>query len=366
MRILHTECSMEWGGQEYRTVLESNYLNSAGHTSWIVCPPHSMLLKRGKELGATVVPMDLTQPWRLDIAYQLHRFCRKNRVDLINSHGSRDSTLACLSYLRGIPLVRSRQITNPINKIFSYKYGCSRIIATAQVIRDELVRKGVGRDKISIVGEGVDLEEFRPDLSSDYLRNEFNILPTDKVVINIGMIREDKGQRYYIEAARQLLHDGCSIKFFLIGEGLSNSNLERELKALVAHHGMESSFIMTGYRSDVAAFIHLSDLVVVASTGTEAQSRIVPQSFATGRTVVATNVGGLTDLVKDRVNGLVIPPENADAIADSIKLLLDSEALKQELEESAYAFALKHLSFDVMMDKTVSIYRELLSRTNPR
>ncbi|MFQ5330189.1 MAG: glycosyltransferase family 4 protein [Thermodesulfobacteriota bacterium] len=351
---------MEWGGQEYRTVLESNYLNSAGHTSWVACPPRSMLIKRGRELGAKVVPMNLTRPWRLDVAFELYRFCRQNGVDLINSHGSRDSTLAALSFLLGIPLVRSRQITNPIRKIGSYKYGCSHTIATAKVIRDELVRKGVAGEKISIVGEGVDLAEFSPNRSSDYLREEFDIAPTDRVVINIGMIREDKGQRHYLEGARRLLDEGRDIKFFLIGEGLRDSSLERELKALVARYGLEQRFIMTGYRDDVAAFIHLSDLVVVASTGTEAQSRIVPQSFATGRTVASTDVGGLTDLVKDGVNGLVIPPGNPDAIADSLKLLLDDEALRERLEKNAYAFALKELSFDVMMKKTMDLYRKLV------
>jgi len=353
---------MEWGGQEYRTVLESNYLNSRGHTSWIACPPRSMMLKRGRELGAKVVPMKLTRPWRLDVAYELYRFCKKNGVDLINSHGSRDSTLAALSYLMGISLVRSRQITNQIRKILSYKYGCSHVIATAKVIRDELVRKGVAERKISIVGEGVDLEEFSPNLSSDYLRKEFNVEPNERVVINIGMIREDKGQRHYLEGARRLLDEGRHIKFFLIGEGLRDSSLERELRSLVARHGLEKSFIMTGYRDDVAAFIHLSDLVVVASTGTEAQSRIVPQAFATGRTVVSTDVGGLTDLVKDRVNGLVIPPGNPDAITRSVKLLLDDEVLRGKLAKNAYAFALKELSIGVMMDKTVAIYRKLVSR----
>lgn len=93
---------------------------------------------------------------------------------------------------------------------------------------------------------------------------------------------------------------------------------------------------MTGYRNDVAAFIHLSDAVVVASIGTEAQSRIVPQSFASARTVVTTNVGGLTELVINEMNGLVVPPEDSAAMSTALLRLLEDKNLKHNLETAAY------------------------------
>ncbi len=360
MNILHTECSMNWGGQEFRTALEVNYLNNSQHKSWLLCHPNSQLYKKGKSLGTNVVAMDLTCLWRVDIAIKIWIFCLKNNIDIINTHGSKDSTLCLVSYFFGIPIVRSRQITNPIKKTFAYKYGCKHIMAAAHVIKNSLVKAGVNENKITVVGEGVDLDEFNPDVASAYLKSEFAIADEDEVVVNIGMIREDKGQIYFLEAARIILEQKKTIKFFTIGEGVGNRKLEKKLQMLIKQYGLERNFFITGYREDIAAFTHLADLLVVASIGTEAQSRIVPQAFATRKTVVVTDVGGLTELVKDEQNGLVIPPENALAMADAILKILEDLTLKQKFENNAYELAKRCLSFDSMMNDTLELYESLL------
>jgi len=360
MNILHTECSMNWGGQEFRTALEVNYLNNNQHKSWLLCHPNSQLYKKGKALGANVVAMDLTRIWRIDIAIRIWLFCLKNNIDIINTHGSKDSTLCLVSYFFGIPIVRSRQITNPIKKIVAYKYGCRHIMAAAYVIKNSLVKAGVNESKITVIGEGVDLDEFNPNVDSAYLKTEFNIVDSDNVVVNVGMIREDKGQIYFLEAARIILEQKKTIKFFTIGEGVGNRKLEKQLQMLIKQYGLERNFFITGYREDIAAFTHLADLLVVASIGTEAQSRVVPQAFSTRKTVVVTDVGGLTELVKDEQNGLVIPPENAEAMAAAILRILDDSTLKQKLENDAFELAQRCLSFDTMMDDTLELYERCL------
>ena len=356
MNILHTECSMAWGGQEFRTALEVIYLNQNGHKSWLLCHPDSQLFKKGKALGANVAAMDLTRSWRVDVAIKILFFCLKNRVDVINTPGSKDSTLCLISCFFGIPLVRSRQITNPIKNVLAYKYGCTHIMAAAHVIKNSLVSAGINKDKITVIGEGVDINEFNRAVDSAYLRTEFALADSDDVVINIGMIREDKGQVYFLEAARIILAQKKAIKFFIIGEGTDNKMVEKQLHALITQYGLEKNIFITGYREDIAAFTHLADLVVVASTGTEAQSRVVPQAFATHKTVVSTDIGGLTELVKDGYNGLVIPPKNAAAMATAILRILDDPKLKQKLENNAFEAAKQNLSFDTMMNKTLKLY----------
>lgn len=360
MNILHTECSMNWGGQEFRTVLEVNFLNKNQHKSWLLCHPKSQLYIKGKALGANIVAMDLTSSWRIDIAIRIWLFCLKNNIDIINTHGSKDSTLCLISHVFGIPIVRSRQITNPIKKIFAYKYGCKHIMAAAHTIKNSLVASGINKNKITVMGEGVDLNEFNPDVDSAYLKSEFSIADSDNVIVNVGMIREDKGQIYFLEAARIILEQKKTIKFFIIGEGVGNNKLEKQLQMLIKQYGLERNVFLTGYREDIAAFMHLADLVVVASIGTEAQSRVVPQAFSTRKTAVVTNVGGLTELVKNEQNGLVISPGNAEAMAAAILRILDDPSLKQKLENNAFELAKRCLSFDTMMDDTLELYESLL------
>ena len=363
MNVLHTECSMNWGGQEYRTLREHNYLNSKGHKSWIMCHPDSGFFKKAKKLGCgNIVAMDLSNSWKLNVAIKILRFCKQQKIDIINSNGGRDSLLCLLSFISGIPLIRSRHITSSVKKRMSYQYGCSHVIASSNAIKKILVTVGVDGSRVTVIGESVDLTKFNPNNNSDYLKKEFNIKNHDKIIVNIGMIRSDKGQKYYIEAAREVLKRNKDVRFFLIGEGTGNKKLEFELRDMISTYGMSKSFFMTGYRDDVAAFIHLSDFTVVASSGVESQSQIVPQTFATRRTVVSTNVGGLTELVQDEVNGLVVPPRDAKAMSSAIIRLIEDDILRNKLQENAYMMAVNNLSFEHLMDKTINLYYRFIPK----
>lgn len=357
-RIEHAQ-----GGQEFRTLLEHNYLNKHGNESWLACHSDSQLYKKALATSSkNILAINLANAWRLDIACRILFICHLKRINIINSHSAKDSLLCLFAYLLGTPLIRSRQITNAIRKKFSYSHCCTHILAAAEVIKTMLVSTGVKQQKITVIVEGVDLREFHPNVNAEYLRKEFNIQLEDKVIINIGMIRADKGQKYFLDAAIKILELRSEVKFFLIGETTEQSKpFERELAEMINSHNIADHFIMTGYRNDIAEFINLSDFVVIASIGTEAQSRIVPQSFASSRTVVTTNTGGLTELVLDGINGLVVAPEDAEAMSKAMLKLLDDRGLKQKLENSAYEMAVAQLSFEKMMIKTTALYSQIIS-----
>ncbi|MGR3985172.1 MAG: glycosyltransferase family 4 protein [Gammaproteobacteria bacterium] len=362
MNILHTECSMNWGGQEYRTVLEHNHLNNNNHTSYLACDANSAMHRKAKELGAVnLVAVDFRKTWRLDVAMKVRRFCRAHRIDIINSHGGRDSSLCLFAFWSGVALVRSRHITGAARKKISYQYFCSHVIAAAAAIKNALVNLGVDEKKISVIGEGVDLEEYKPADTprGGGLAAEFDVQPNDIVVVNIGMIRSDKGQRFFLDAAKRALQTRGDMRFFLVGAGTGARELEMELRDEVRRRRLESRFTMTGYRDDIAAWVRLADFIVIASTGIEAQSRVAPQAFAGKKTVIATNVGGLPELVRDNITGLIVPPADTAALSAAILRLAGDKALRMRLANNAYRLAQERLSFQSMMDKTLSLYARL-------
>jgi glycosyltransferase involved in cell wall biosynthesis len=366
MNVLHTECGLNWGGQEYRTLLEHLYLNANGHQSWLMCRPKSKLYRNAMAMGApNVVAANLKHTWRIDIALFIYAFCRHHGIDVINSHGTRDSTLCLPSFLLGTPLVRSRQITNAVKKSFCFRYACTHVIASAAIIQAKLEDAGIQRKKITVINEGVCLQEFSTLQEYGYLREEFKISEQDTVIVNVGMIREDKGQRYFLDAANLLLKDCPGLKFFLIGGPVGNTKLQNELRAKIREFGIENNFIMTGYRQDIAAFMQLSDFIVIASTY-EAQSRIAPQAFASGKTVVATAIGGLPEVVKDGENGLLVPAEDSRALAAAMLTLLQDRRLNARLKENAYQYAQEHLSFSTMMNNTLQLYGKFARTSGKR
>lgn len=363
MKVVHTESGLNWGGQEYRTLLEHRWLRRAGHESWLLCDAESELFRRAmREADEHVMAMSFRRPGRLDVAWRLWRFCQRRQIQIVHCHGSRDASLAVLSHIAGVPVIRSRHVTNRIKHGRSYRWGCRHIIATAGAVERLLLGAGVPADRITVVGEGVDLSEYRPDRDSSALRLTLGLSPGTRVVMNFGMLRPDKGQQHLIDAAHELVQRRNDVTVVIVGAGTGDGEHERALRARVAALGLEGRCILTGYRDDVPDLLRLADLVVVASTGTEAQSRIVPQAFATRRTVVATNVGGLTELVRGRETGLVVPPSDVAALSSAICELLEDDALRDRLAANAYAMAQRELGFDRMMERTLDVYRAYSGR----
>jgi glycosyltransferase involved in cell wall biosynthesis len=365
MKVLHTECGLNWGGQEYRTVLESNWLNQNGHQSWIACDPRSELYKRRDALGAKLVPVSMRNNADLIGIRGIRRICRQHDVDLIHTHGPKDSWMCFPFHLAGIPVVRSRHVTVAIRPgfrhTFIYKHGCRKVIATAEIIRQTLIyTNGLDSGHVEVVGEGVDLNEYRPGLDGAAFRNEFGIPLDAPLVGNIGMMRGDKGHHYFLDAALLTLKRHPQARFVLVGEGIGGKRVERELRQRIQEQKEEHRIIMTGYRWDVPKVIAALDIVAVASIEVEAQSRIVPQSFASRKTVVATNVGGIPELLTHEVNGLLVPPKDPHALASAMCKLIEDPGLRAQLAYEGHQFAKERLSMDHMMRKTLDIYRSVL------
>jgi glycosyltransferase involved in cell wall biosynthesis len=224
-----------------------------------------------------------------------------------------------------------------------------------------LVRNnGVRRKKIDVVGEGIDLKEYNPNVNGNAFREEFGIPANVPLVGIIGMMRSDKGHHYFLDGAFEILEKESNIHFVMVGEGTKDREIEKQLRERIAAHPKKKQIIMTGYRWDIPNVIASLDVLVVASTGVEAQSRVVPQAFATRRAVIATQTGGIPELVHDGENGLVVPPGNGHALAEAIQKLVGNEELRMRLAKHGYDKARNELSISRMMELTLRTYRKAI------
>jgi glycosyltransferase involved in cell wall biosynthesis len=370
MHILHTECGLNWGGQEYRTLLEVNWLNKHGHLSWIACDPRGETFKRAGTMNVKRIGVSMRNSVDLGGILALITFCRRHDIDVIHTHGPKDSWMCYFLRLLGWKVVRSRHISVPVRKTWRHEYvyrkGCDKIIATAEAIRRTLIEENhLPAEKIAMVGEGIDLALYKPENSGAAFRQEFGI-PADAPLFGIiAMLRGDKGHSTYVAAALQLLKTHPQARFVIVGEAIGGGRVKREIEALL-EPTKETRIILTGYRQDVPEITAALDVLVVASTGVEGQTRVIPQAFATRRTAIATTVGGITEIVRDGENGLLVPPGNVEALRAAMARLLDDPALRQRLADTGYDDAQKHLSMDAMMDKTLDVYCEIVGFRNSR
>ena len=373
MNILYVESSPSWGGQEYRTCLEINWLNGHGHQAWLICNPDSQVHSKASELGTLLVTMPLRS--RVDplCSLRLWKFCLKNRIDLLKTYSSKDHWICLPLFVCGIPLSRARCITDPIgsrSRAFVFKYGCSQIVADASVIKRQLVEKhGIDPAKIEVIGSAVDLEKFKPPRDRTKFRREIGVADETPLIGNVGMIRPDKGQLELVKSAPLVFEKRPDARFVIVGQGTGILKRGINVRNAIDRAGLADKIIMAGYRWDTPNVYAACDVIVIASLRTEASPIVLREAFASGRPVIATKVGDIPEIVRHRENGLLIEPGNTQALASAIVEFISDPELAAHCAENGFRYATENFSFDKMMDAKLradlAVLRKKQGRESP-
>jgi len=354
VNILYVESSRSWGGQEYRTCLEINWLNEHGHKAWLVCNPGSQVHSKASELATRVVTMPLRS--RVDplCTLRLWKFCRQNKIDLLKTYSSKDHWICLPLFVCGIPLSRARCITDPIgsaSRAFVFKHGCSQIVADASVIKRQLVKQnGIDPAKIEVIGSAVDLVKFKPPRNRTKFRREIGVGDDISLIGNVGMIRPDKGQLQLVKAAPLVFEKHPGARFVIVGQGTGILKRGINVRNAIDQAGLADKIIMTGYRWDTPNVYAACDMIVIASLHTEASPIVLREAFASGRPVIATKVGDIPEIVRHRENGLLIEPGDTQALAAAIMEFISDPELAARCALNGFSYATEHFSFDKMME----------------
>jgi glycosyltransferase involved in cell wall biosynthesis len=361
MNILMTESSPNWGGQEQRLVREAAWLREQGHQVVVACRARSALATRLWADGLPFRPME----FRLTDAPALFRLAREAGADVIHTRSSADTTCALWARLRGIPVVRSRHMTIPerLNgrQKWLYRHGNVRIVAASRHIKDGLVNEArVDADAVDVIGEGVDLGEFSRTIDGSALRREWGVDPSAPLFGVIGMLRGEKGQRHFVNAAVELLRSVPRARFVIVGDGTGNYADNLRAKVRKNFPGPRAPLFLAGFRRDIPQVTAALDVLVVPSTQ-EAQTLVIPQAFAMAKPVVATKVGGIPEIVQNGRTGVLVEPNDGHTLAEGMKLMLEEPGFARELAGAGHEFARRELPFDKKMTQLLTTYGRVLA-----
>ena len=354
MNILYVESSRSWGGQEYRTCLEINWLNARGHRAWLICNPDSQVHSKATELGTQLVTMPLRSRMDPLCSFRLWKMCWQNKIDLVKTYSSKDHWICLPLFLCGTPLSRARCITDPIgsrSRAFVFKHGCSQIVADASVIKRQLVEQHrIDPAKIEVIGSAVDLEKFKPPRDRTKFRSDIGLGSEVPLIGNVGMIRPDKGQLEVVKSVALVLETRPDARFVIVGQGTGILKRGINVRNAIERAGLADKIIMAGYRWDTPDVYAACDLIVIASLRTEASPIVLREAFASGRPVIATKVGDIPEIVRHRENGLLIEPGNPQALAAAILEFICNPELAAHCAANGRRYAIENFSFDKMME----------------
>ena len=165
-----------------------------------------------------------------------------------------------------------------------------------------------------------------------------------------------------MEAFRTLREKIHHLKLLIVGSGPQ----ERNIRRFIEENGLAGKVIMTGHREGVPQILKAMDLFILPSYSNEATSQVIPQAMAMGIPVIATFAGGIGEVVKDRGTGRLVPPRDVPALREAIFWSYQNRAEARKMAQEAREFILKDLTLTRMIDKTESVYRELLDRHEVR
>ena len=362
IKVLHTEWSDGWGGQEIRILSESKALIEKGYEIIIAAQSNSDLFKRSNQEGVPTIAIKMNKGLNLLTIIHLVRCIKDNQIDIVHTHSSVDSrTAGIAARIAGIKVVRSRHISIPISKSkltwWQYMKLADRVITSGRDIRDAMITNNkMLAEKIISAPAGVDTEKFSVDRELNDIRPDYNLDATHFVVGIVSVLRSWKGHQYLIEAIKMASEVIPNIRLIIVGAGPQKQNIEK----LINQFKLHDFIILTGHQPDPALFYKAMDVMVLPSYAGEATSQVLPQAMLMRKPVISTDTGGLSEVVIHNQTGLIVPTKNSLEIFKAIKTLFDDNNLRNRLAEQGRVHALKNFTFEKMIKITEDVYRDVI------
>jgi glycosyltransferase involved in cell wall biosynthesis len=221
-----------------------------------------------------------------------------------------------------------------------------------------------GKPPAMVIGSGVDLSKFSPSGAWATGSDEPNTA-RPKIVGLVGRICPWKGQHIFIEAATLVHVRWSNVRFQIIGAALFREHdYDLKLRRTVEDQGLERVVEFTGFQSDVARAISGLDILVHASTVGEPFGQVIVQGMACELPVIATNGGGVPEIVQDGVTGLLVPMGDAPAMADAICRLLEDAPCARNMGVQGRKRAVEHFTIERSTQKLMDVCERVTGRAS--
>ena len=304
---------------------------------------------------------------------RLIKMTANNRFDLIHCHWLIPQGFFCalIKFFRGTPYL----LTAHGGDVYSFKgipvipnlikFALKRstfCTVNSQATRNQVL-KFSKNSSIKVVPMGVDLKEFHPGNYNEKFKAPFG--EKNLLLLGVGRLAEKKGFKYLIEAMPLILQEIPLAKLVIIGFGPQKARLENQIQQLE----LASSISLIGGKTGkelqdwfASADIFIGPSIITADGDTEGQGVVFLEAMASGTAVIASDVGGIKDAVRDNISGLLVPEKNPQAIAEKVLTLAKNNQLKEKLIQNALELVRSDYSGEQSSQKFLTLYTQCLEK----
>lgn len=361
MRIVQLLPELNEGGVERGTVELSRELVKLGHESIVISAGGKLQEHIEKDGGRHIVvdvcsKNPLTVPFRM---FGLRKVLKGLKPDILHA---RSRVPAWLTYMANrtlhIPFVTTVHGFNSVSPYSAIMIKSDSVICVSGAIKNYIqAHYQTQEQKITVIPRGIDLEKFNPEKLDVCFIEEFKTkyhLRGKRVITTVGRITQLKDHQTFIQAIALLKKSDPDIVGLIVG-GVREDKEEYfdSLKILVKELELDENIIFTGSQNKVAEIYALSDVVVSSSKKPESFGRSVAEALALNTPVVATNHGGVLDIIVEDENGFFYPVGESEILAKKI-------AECSHLKFDGYTYISEKFSLKQMVKKTLSVYEKMV------
>jgi len=379
IRVLHIHTLPIVSGSGINTFLSMRGMDRNVYEVELACAPGGRLIQLVEDNHMKVWPFEhLVQPispLKDTISLiELTIFLKRNPYHIVHTHNSKCGFLGRLAAkLAGIPVIVHTvhgfafHDQEPIWRQSLFRnlermgsHWCDKMIFISQPLIDWALRENItDKEKIEKIYSGIQLDQFRPVTMDVKIKNreKWELKRDDLVIGIVSKLWEGKGHITLIEAFKALKKRLNNAKLVIVGEG----DLYEELQGFVDKNELSGSVLFTGFQMDVSEILSTFDVAVLPSFF-EGMGRVLLEAMAMEKPVVASRVGGIPDLVKHQINGLLVKPGDVEGLTHALEQILSDKGLSSKMGKEGRKRIQEQFSADIMVQSIDKVYRELLTR----
>jgi len=337
----------------------------------------SLTRNRGglERIGGQVFYVEMHGKPGLDplLLFRLVHLMREHRIHVVHSHNWGTFFYGVVAaWIAGVKVVvhgehgkeASDLAPSPFRKRVLQRWlaaRCTQLVTVTHDLKNEIVSTwGVDSSKVKVIYNGLNLSLYGQEWDLSDLRVEIGVEPGDPIVGSVGRLRPVKNFGLLLEAMVLVIKELPRTRLVLVGGG----KMEESLKGLARTLGIDSKVIFLGSRADVHRLISLFDVFVLPSLY-EGMSNTILEAMACSRPIVATRVGGNPELVEDGLNGYLVPPRDANALAERIITLLQNPDQARRFGRAGRDIVEKRHQLKAMVRANEEMYWTLCQRAYP-
>ena len=355
LRVLEAITPSRIGGAEvFVTHLVSSF-EEMGVQVGVFCPKGRPFVEYVRARGVSPITWKTHGKFDPLTIIRLARLLKRGRYDVIHTHLSTASLLG--AFAAKLAGRRSAAHVHGLNTATCFRYS-DRLIAVSRAVKSHLVAQGIKEHKIHVVHNGVDLVKYQPtgtrEARAAFDGSAIAIEPDELLLGVFGRLSSEKGQRVAIEAMFLISKEYPGARLAIVGDGGDMDDLKSATAAL----GLNDRVIFTGFVQDVRGIMGACDAVVVPSSRGEGFGLAAVEAMALGKPVVASDQGGLKEIIIHNETGLLTPPNDPQSLAEAVCSILADPKEAELMGCKGRERVEKHFALGEQMRKVLDVLQE--------